>query len=487
MIFNFKNSGKEKTSMRKGNREIMLITYVFVAVFIGLIVYLFWYTQFKSGGIINNPYNKRQDLLAAKVVRGDILSRDGSVLATTFVDENGLEERYYPYDHLFSHAVGFATHGKTGVESIANFTLITSDIYIGDRIKNDFNGVKNPGNKVFTTLDVYLQQIADVSLGDRTGAVLACNVNTGEVLALVSKPDFDPNTVALNWDFINDESNTMLLNRVSSGLYPPGSTFKIVTALEYIKEHNNLEDYSYECTGSFTADGNTINCYHGQKHGEVDFTKSFAKSCNSSFANISTTLNKRQFAKTCETLLFGRELPIPYNYKQSQVVLDENSDVADVMQTAIGQGKTQITPFHMNLITQAICNDGILMTPYVISKTLTANNDDLTETKPAEYGRLLSESNAKTLQELMGEVVMSGTATKLKDSFGYKAYGKTGSAEYSSDKSKSHAWFTGYGVNEAGDKVAVTVIIEGGGSGGEVAVPVARNVFDAFFGSIDNF
>lgn len=476
---------KKKGSMRRGNREIMLITYIFVAVFIGLIVYLFCYTQFRSGTLINNPYNKRTDLFAKKVVRGDILSREGDVLATTLTDEYGLEERVYPFGNVFSHAVGFSTHGKTGIESIANFTLLTSDVFIGQRIKNDFQGNKNPGNKVVTTLNTYMQQVADASLGNERGAIVATNARTGEILALVSKPDYDPNTVDLNWSVINDENNTVLLNRATQGLYPPGSTFKIVTALEYIKENENRDEYDFDCVGSFTYEGNTINCYHGQNHGHLNFEESFAKSCNSSFANISTTLNKRDFAKTCDGLLFGEELPIPYNYKRSSVVLDRNSDIADVLQTAIGQGKTQITPFHMNMITQAIGNKGILMNPYVIKETLSANNDKLTKTKPSEYGRILSASNAEILTELMAKVVEEGTATKLRDTYGYKAYGKTGSAEYSSDKRASHAWFTGFGRDEGGNVIAVTVIVEGGGSGGEVAVPIAKNVLDAFYGSID--
>lgn len=485
MEINNNSEKKHKGSMRRGNREIMLITYVFVAVFVGLIIYLLCYTQFQSSDIINNTYNKRQDLYAKKVVRGDILSRDGQILATTLTDEYGLEERVYPFGNVFAHAVGFSTHGKTGIESFANLSLLTSDIYIGERIKNDFNGVKNPGNKVVTTLNVYMQQVADASLSGKRGAVIATNASTGEILALVSKPDFDPNTVALNWSTINDENNTVLLNRVTSGLYPPGSTFKIVTALEYIKENPDMEGYHFDCNGSYTYEGNTINCYHGQKHGELDFTKSFAKSCNSSFANIATTLNKREFGKTCNDLLFGQSLPIPYSYKESQVVLDKNTNTADVLQTAIGQGKTQITPFHMNLITQAIFNNGILMNPYVVLETRTANNDLLKTTEPSAYTRLLSVSDSLALKDLMEEVVTVGTATKLRDTYGYKAYGKTGSAEYSSDKSASHAWFTGCGINENNDLITVTVIVEGGGSGGEVAVPIAKNVLDAYFGSID--
>ncbi len=468
--------------MDPGNRQILVITYAFVLIFILLIGYLFIYTQFYSEDLISNPYNKRQDLYAKKVVRGQILSRDHEVLAETETDEEGNERRVYPYQHLFAHAIGFTSHGKIGIESIANFKLLTSDVYIGERLRNDFAGRKNPGNKVVTTLDVYMQQVADVSMGNRSGAVIATDLKTGEILVLLSKPDFDPNTILTNWDELNaDQERSVLLNRATQGLYPPGSTFKIVTALAYLKEHSEPDDYAFDCKGSFTYEGNVINCYHGIKHGELDFTKSFAKSCNSSFANISTQLNRRSFKQTCNELLFDAAIPSPYSYRQSTIPLKSSSSIGEVMQTAIGQGKTMITPFHMNLITQAIANDGILMDPYVISGIYTAYDDPVKETKPSEYGRLVGRSYAKKMQKLMEVVVQTGTATKLKDTVGYTASGKTGSAEYTTDKSRSHAWFTGYAGREK-PKIAVTVIVEDGGSGGDVAVPVARNVFDAYFG-----
>ncbi|MCR5268311.1 MAG: FtsW/RodA/SpoVE family cell cycle protein [Lachnospiraceae bacterium] len=464
------------------NRECLVITYAFLCTFLCLIGYLFFYTQFMAPGMINNAYNKRQDLFAKKVVRGDILSRDDELLATTKIDESGKEIRTYPYGALFAHAVGFSTHGRTGVENIVNFDLLTSDIYLGEQIKNNLEGVKNPGNNVRTTLDVYVQQVADVSLGDRRGAVVVSNVQTGEILALLSKPDFDPNLITWQWESINnDTASSALLNRATQGLYPPGSTFKIVTALEYMRENPDTAEYGFDCNGSFSYEGNVINCYHGMHHGHVDFQDSFAKSCNSSFANISTKLNRRKFAATCSDLLFLKKIPSPYSYKQSYVPISDSSSRAEVMQVAIGQGKTQITPFHMNLITSAIANDGMLMTPYVISGYYTAYDKELKTTKPTEYGRLLGRSYAKKMQTMMREVVLGGTATRVRDTYGYEASGKTGSAEYAIDKRKSHAWFTGYaGVEEP--EIAVTVIVEDGGSGGEVAVPIAKNIFDAYFG-----
>ncbi|HOO27590.1 MAG TPA: penicillin-binding transpeptidase domain-containing protein [Lachnospiraceae bacterium] len=444
-----KNPKKENIKQmdnKNENREIGNITYLFVGLFIVLIGYLMYFTLFVSSGFINSSYNSRPELLAQKIVRGSILSRNGEVLAKTETASDGTESRIYPYANLFAHAVGYSTHGKTGVESIADFTLLTSNAFIGDRIENDIQGVKNQGDTVITTLDVNIQKTAYDAMGVYQGAIVVMNVKTGEILALLSKPDFDPNQINQIWDEINaDSDSSVLLNRATQGLYPPGSTFKIVTALEYLKENDDdVSSYSYDCTGSFQTGDSVISCYHGQSHGHVNFTESFAKSCNSSFANIGMTLDKKEFQKTCEALLFNTELPVPYSYKESYVPITASSDTDELLQTAIGQGKTQVTPIHMALITSAIANDGILMKPYVISSVENADQDIVKSYKSQEYKRLLDEDDAEELQELMAEVVQNGTATKLKDTNGYIAAGKTGSAEYSLVKSESHAWFTGF-------------------------------------------
>ncbi len=472
---------KRKKIRKNENQEIGNLTYIFVGLFLALIGYLMYFTQFKSADLINNSYNTRQDLLAKKVVRGEILSRDRKVLAKTETAADGTETRSYPYNQLFAHAVGYSTHGKTGVESISNFTLLTSNAFIGERVKNDIGEKKNKGDHVITTLDIGLQQTASDAMGVYKGAVVVTNVKTGEILALVSKPDFDPNQINAIWDEVNaDSKESVLLNRATQGLYPPGSTFKIVTSLEYLKENSDYSNYSFDCNGSFKTGDLVINCYHGQSHGHVDFVSSFAKSCNSSFANISMQLNKKEFQKTCKELLFNGALPVPYSYKESYVPISVTSDTDEVMQTGIGQGKTQVTPLHMNLITAAIANDGILMKPYVISNVENDNGDVIKTTASKQYGRLMESGYAQKMQELMAEVVQNGTATKAKDTVGYVAAGKTGSAEYSSDKTESHAWFTGF-APVSDPEIAVTVILEGAGSGGDYAVPIAKRVFDAYF------
>lgn len=465
------------------NKQIGVITYLFLALFIAMLVYLGYFTQAQSKGIINNTYNKRQALLESRLIRGDIFSRDGEVLATTLSDNDGGYYRSYPYRNTFAHAVGYSTHGVLGVESMENYTLLTCDGNIFDRIKNDLEGRKNHGDNVVTTLDVKMQEAAYDAMDDRRGAVIAMNVKTGEILCVVSKPDFDPNEVMGSWDVLNsDKENSPLLNRAYLGSYPPGSTFKIVTALEYLKEHDgNVSDYGFECKGSFEFKGSVINCYNETSHGWVNFDDSFAKSCNSSFANISSMLDKGKFSKTInEDLLFNSALLLPFKYSMAVSDIDADSTTDELLQTGIGQGRTLISPIHMLMITSAIANDGILMRPFIVSRVENCDGGVIEKTRVREYKRMMEERFSESLRNMMRQVVVNGTATKLRDTEGYKASGKTGSAEYSSNKALSHAWFTGF-AGKDDPEIAVTVIVEGGGSGGAVAAPVAKRVFDAYF------
>ena len=149
------------------------------------------------------------------------------------------------------------------------------------------------------------------------------------------------------------------------------------------------------------------------------------------------------------------------------------------MQTAIGQGKTLITPMHMAMITAAIANKGNLMKPYAIERIENYNGDVIRTYESAGVIRLLSEKEAQDMTVLMADVVQNGTGKKLKD-LPYTAAGKTGSAEYGTQKGNSHAWFTGFAPSQ-NPQVVVTILIEGAGSGGEYAVPIAKRIFDAYF------
>lgn len=454
---------------------------LFAALFLFMIGFLAHFVAVNEQDMVNNSYNSRQDILLSQNYRGTIYSRDGEVLAETVLDAAQSETRVYPFGNLFSHVVGYSTNGRMGVEALANYYLINTNTSLSNKVANDMAGVKNPGDNVYTTLDVQIQQVADQQLSVYKGAVVVTEVSTGRVLAMVSHPDFDPNEISDIWSsLISNDSSSVLVNRATQGLYPPGSTFKIVTALEYIRENpDSYESYSFNCPGYFKYDNSRISCYHGTSHGQVDFVRSFAKSCNASFANIGMELDRAAFAKTLEELLFGRELPLTLSYAKSSTAVSEDMTDNDMMQTSIGQGVTQITPIHLNMITSAIANGGVLMKPYVVDRVENDEGAIVKSFKPQEYGRLMSEDEAQILRTLMTAVVESGTASKLSGQ-SYTAAGKTGSAEYGTVKGESHAWFTGFAPAED-PEVCVTIIVEGAGSGGDYAVPIARRIFDAYF------
>lgn len=472
---------KKKRARGKKNREYAIVSYFFVAIFIALIGYLAYFNGVKRESVISSPYNTRQNQFADRITRGSILSAEGETLAYTQTDEEGNETRVYPYGRVFAHAVGYDCKGKAGLESTANFSLMTSHSNYVDQIKNQILDDKNPGDTVVTTLNAKLQQVAYNALGDHRGAVVVMDPDTGAVLVSVSKPDFDPNTVEADWDALADDSGSSLLDRATQGAYPPGSIFKVVMSLAYYREHGTIDDFHYTCTGSITEDDHTIPCFDYEVHGEEDFTTAFAESCNTAFVQIGLDLGAGPIQETAESLLFNKELPIELSYRKSSIDLQESDGVRFLMQSSIGQGTTLVSPMHMAMITSAIANDGVLMKPYYVDHVESVDGKTVETTKASEYKRLMSQEEADLLKGLMSQVVASGTGTQLSGE-SYSAAGKTGSAEYEgSDGSiKTHSWFIGFSNVEDPDLV-VAVIAEGAGTGSKVAVPIAHEIFNAYY------
>ena len=436
---NSTKTGKKKKNTK--NQEFAVITYSFLALFICLMGYFSYFQFFKSEEFINNPYNTRQETFAQKIVRGQILTNDGQVLAETVTDSEGNETRRYPYGSIFSHIVGYSTKGKSGIES--------------------------------TAYD---------ALGYYKGAIVVLEPSTGKILAMVSKPDFDPNTIAADWDNLTADENTdaALLNRATQGLYPPGSTFKILTTLEYIQEHADYENYSYTCTGSYTVGNHTIHCYGNKSHGTQNLRQAFANSCNAFYASLGMELDIDQFGQLCNKMLFNTSLPTDLQASKSSFVLDKSDGSSAIMATSIGQGQTLVTPFHMALLVSAINNDGVLMKPYVLDRVESSDGTLVEQYEPEEYGTLMTTDEAAILKDYMNYVVETGTGKKLSGQ-SYEAAGKTGSAEYSTGADSSHSWFVGYAHRDDKSDIAIAVIVEKAGVGSEYAVPIAKEVFDAYY------
>ncbi len=475
-------------SKKQRNKIYGRVAYLFSAMFLALIGYMVYFQVKLKDEINKSPYNSKMDAQEEYVIRGSIYSADGEILAGTNIDENGNETRVYPFGSTFAHVVGYTTNGKAGLESIYNNDLMTSNQSIIDQVGSEKNNQKLQGNNLILTLDSRMQSAASLVLGAYRGAIVVMEPSTGRVLAMVSKPDFNPNEIEDTWEILTaDDSNSPLLNRAMQGLYAPGSTFKILTALEYMREHpDDYMEYTYNCQGATSQNDVTIKCFDYEVHGYEDLQASFQNSCNTSFANIGLQLDNDKFADLCEEFLFNGKLPTVMPYSSSQFVLNGDSSYGETMTTAIGQGDTLVSPFHMALITSAVANDGVLMYPYLVDRIENVDGVVVNETKAMQYKQLMTAQEASVLTEFMTSVVQSGTAASL-SGLGYTVAGKTGSAEYEMDGNtgeeenfSTHSWFVGFSNVEDPD-IVVSIIVEDGGTGSSSAVPIARQLFDTYY------
>lgn len=455
------------------------MTYLFVALFLGMMGYIVYFQVARSKDIINSSYNVRLDSMADRVIRGKLLDKDGNVLAETQIDELGNETRNYPYGSLYSHVVGYDAKGKSGLESAENFNLLTSNAFFVEKLIKEFREEKNVGDNVVTTLDTKLQQSSYDALGKYKGAVVILEVSTGKILAMVSKPDFNPNTISEKWESITSGEESVLLNRVTQGAYAPGSVFKLVTTLAYMRQNKDYADYQFECSGSIQYEGTTIHCAKNRVHGTEDLMTSLAHSCNTSFSNIGLELNISKFQSTAKGLLFNSKLPSKLPYRKSQFQLETGASSAEIMMTAIGQGKTQTSPYHMALLVSAIGNGGILMEPYLVDRIENYTGSTIKKNMPQKYDELMTSTEASQLIDYMSAVVESGTASTLHNQ-SYTIAGKTGTAEYSSDKEKAHSWFAGF-TNIDNPELAICVVVESADNSGMSAVTVTKKILNAYY------
>lgn len=471
---------KKKLENRKNNKSIIVSTLIFVITFIAMAGYLIYFNLTQAESIINNSYNKRQGVLSRRTIRGSILSDDKTKLAVTNVDDDGNETRYYPYSGLFSHTIGYLNNGGYGLESLYGYYMLHSNQNFFEQIGNDLSGNRNTGDNVVTTLNVGLQKACYDALGSNRGAVIVMEPSTGKILAMVSKPDFDPNTLAANWSQITGEgSNSVLVNRATQGLYPPGSTFKLITMLEYLREHkNDYGQYHYICDGTYELGNNTINCVRTTAHGDVDLFSSLAVSCNCSFINIGLSLDLDRYKKTAEKMLFNKELPTNLEYNKSRFVLNGESSEWDIAQTSFGQGKTVITPFHLALITCTIANNGTLMEPYLVSSVESTNGMTVKKFKEEKYDTLITEKEASLLKKGMEQVV--------KDSFSwlfggveYTLAAKSGSAQYGTE-GYEHSLYASFSPAD-NPEIAVVAVVEGGPQRNTTAAEVTKQIYDYYY------
>ncbi len=444
----------EQIKRNKRIREVFFLNiFTFTILFIFVVNIMFNHKK-----IAYSTYNNRTILDNTAVWRGEIKARDGEVLAVT--EEDG--ERFYPQQDTVAHTVGYYDYGRVGLENTYGIEMESINLELYSYFINML-GADLKGNNVVTTIDLDIQNYIYEKVKNRKSAVVVLEVETGEILAMVSTPAFNPNRITEIWDSIStDEKNTPLINRTIQGQYPPGSTFKVVTALSFIRNDKDYANYVHNCTGSITIEGTTIDCYNNEVHGEVDLQKALQVSCNSYFASLSNKVKPRQLEKTANKLLFNQSLDFILPYKNSSFGFKSTDDMDDYLRTYIGQGDTLVTPLYWAQVFQAIANDGVMLEPHLVKQIESSKGRIVDYRKPKKIDKVMSKDESELLTTyLKGVTKDGGTARILKD-LPYEVAGKTGSAENA--HGADHGWFVGFTPADEPKYVVAMLYENNGGS-----------------------
>lgn len=451
------------------NKRIIRVLVAISFLFLALITYLLWFNMFKAGDISTNSYNKRQWESEQSVKRGDIYSSDGVLLAETEIDGDA-RIRKYPRGRLYSHVIGYYSqvYGKSQLE------MSRDDELLGKGNISISLGEMRYGNNLNLTIIDELQEYAYDQLDGRNGAIVAMEPTTGQILAMVSLPDYNPEKIEDNWaDMMEDESSPFLA-RATQGLYPPGSTYKIVTgAAAY---DNGLTEETFDDNGKFEKGDVTVYNYGKESHGHIGVKEAFEVSSNYAFCTLGYEMGAERVKAEAEKFGVNKSFDFDIPVSQSQIQYKRMSDL-DAALVSIGQGGLVMTPLHVAMMGSAIANHGRMMKPYLVETVTTNNGTVVGQSKPSVLYDCVGAACADYVQDMMIGVVESGTG-KNAQIRGMSVAGKTGTAE--TDSGKDHAWFVGYAPAD-NPTICVAVILENdGSSGGSTACPIARNVIRKF-------
>ena len=408
------------------------------------------------------------------MLKGQIRAAGGTILARSIRGENGTLYRLYPHGETTAFVTGQMIMGRTGLEQNYWQELYSVNLSVWEKIKKELSGEEIEGNSVITTIDMNLQKAAYEALSGYAGAVGVVEVKTGRLLALVSTPSYDPNELSVQWEELNARTDAPLFNRLTSGLYPPGSTFKLVTTLAYLQQHG-AEEFSYTCTGSARFCNTTVHCNNEKAHGKQNLEEALANSCNTAYAYMGEQISDEDFMAVARMLGFDTAFSGTLPYTASSFSLTEETADASRVQASFGQGETLMTPFHNLLIGAAIANEGVLKLPYLVEQVVNCNGDVVAQYGSAGEKVLMDAAYAELLKNYM----VSASADKMTEfaEQGITVAGKTGSAESGAG---THSWYLCFAPAE-NPQIAIVVLMEGAGSGSRYAVPAAKNVLNAYF------
>ncbi|MFK4224572.1 peptidoglycan D,D-transpeptidase FtsI family protein [Streptomyces sp. NPDC019890] len=477
-----------------------------IAIFCGLLVLALlvrtnWLQYVQADDLNTNSKNRRVLIERYAAERGNIIVDGKPITGSVETKDTDFKfKRTYVDGPMWAPVTGYASQAfdANQIEKLEDGILTgNSDQLFFDRTMAMFTGDKKKGGNVVTTLNGAAQKAAYKGLGSKKGAVAAIDPQTGRILALASTPSYDPASFAgygasdeIAWNKLEKDKDKPKLNRALREVYPPGSTFKVVTAAAAL-EHGEVTDIEAATDTPEpyilpTTRTPMVNHASGCKNASLN--QALKVSCNSVFAKLGDKVGRDDMLETAQKFGFNNpEVDTPVRAAAS--VYDKTMDRPGNALSSIGQFNTAASPLQMAMVTAAIANDGKLMKPYMIDQLESPNLDIIKKNEPQEMSRPLSQKNAQLLQQMMENVVENGTGTRAKID-GATVGGKTGTAQHGENNSKNpYAWFISYAKTGDGSPVAVAVVVEDSEAkrdditGGGLAAPIAKAVMQAVLDS----
>jgi peptidoglycan glycosyltransferase len=479
------------------NRQIVKL-FAFIVVLFGVLVgFTSYWSVFDAEALKEKNANKRPLLEAQQIPRGRILTADGVVIAKSVPKGKGDAKRYvrrYPEGSLFGHPIGysFVEEGDTEFEQFHNEELVGEE---GEfvSIVDELLGHKQEGNDIVTNIDADAQRTALAALQEvGFGAVVAIEPDTGAVKAMVSNPPFDPNRIPSDLSQLNrNEIETPLLNRATQGLYPPGSTFKVVTAAAGLDSGAITPETPIDAPGTLEVEGTPLANDFNQDFFGATLDTALTNSVNTWFGQLGQKLGNDTLFEYMERFGFNATpaIDLPEDEVYDSGVYGEDgllraSDPVDLARLAIGQERLLTTPLQMALVSAAVANGGELMKPQIWKRVVDPEGRVTEKLDPSTYSEPISEETAEQLTTAMEGVVSEGTGTNAAIP-GVAVAGKTGTAETPGNKAcgggidENQAWFIGFAPADD-PEVAIAVSIECTPEfGGDVAAPIFRTVAES--------
>ena len=483
------------------NRQLIRVGWTAMALIIALIVGTTYWQTWARPGLASRQDNEIQRVAEFQVRRGLILA-PGRVLARNRVVTKNTRKLYfrrYPQGKLAAHVVGYSTasRARAGLEKSMNGVLTGTERNLGGLVERQLDEARGKpivGDTVVTTLDLHGQQVALEQLGRTCGAVAAIDPRDGRLLVMASSPSYNPNLVENDFGKISKitadcRPAAPLVNRATQGLYPPGSTFKVVTASAALESNRFTPESEFDDPGYCIAYGKRVNNFDTSRpFGRLSLATALKYSVNSVFCNMGKALGAKRILDKAKKFGFYERPPLetPDGERYPSGLYDKgelwypkrNSDV-DAGRMAFGQERMLVTPLQMAMVAGAIGNAGILMRPYVVDRIVSPRGTTVSKTEPERMDRPVGPVNARDIANMMVSAVQGGTGTAAQIS-GYRIGGKTGTAE-TGVAGQNTTWFIAFaGLPGKRPQVAIAVALERQSlTGGATAAPIARAVMEA--------